>query len=78
MANYQTVKNSLKKLESQLHDTDQRQFGGVITIEEYEKLKPFVEAVGGVSRKVGNLVVPRKLSEEEWIKKHGILEVVGP
>jgi len=71
MSNYQTLKNSLKKLESQQHDTDNRQFCGVITKEDLERLRPLAPSKGGNNRHVGYLVVPRKLTEAEWIEKHG-------
>ena len=76
MANYQTLKNSLRKLESQQQDTDQRQYCGVITQEEYDKLDAFVPPAGGNNRHIGYLLVPRRLTEEEWAKKYGTLKTL--
>jgi hypothetical protein len=66
MANYQTLKNSLKKLESHKKVTDQRQYSGVIYFDEYEKLIIPSEGHNGRKNKVGYLVVPRPLSITEW------------
>lgn len=67
MANYQTLKNSLKKLESRQKETDQRQYCGVIFFDAYEKLIIPAKWNNGRKNKVGYLVVPRPcLTPEEW------------
>ncbi len=66
MANYQTLKNSLKKLESRQEKTDQREYSGVIFFDEYEKLIIPAEGNNGRKNKVGFLVVPRPLTIAEW------------
>ena len=66
MANYQTLKNSLKKLESRQEKTDQRECSGVIFFDEYEKLMASDEGNNGRKNKVGYLVVPRPLSVADW------------
>ena len=72
MSNYQTLKNSLKKLETQQEKTEKKPHCGVITYDEYEKLtftddRPHV--VNG--NKVGYLLVPKKLTLEEWEALNG-------
>lgn len=76
MPSYQTIKNSLKKLEAKQEDDDHRMFCGVITRENYDKLEPFTPPSGGVNRKVGYLVIPRRLTELEWAEKHGTLKTL--
>ncbi len=71
MGSYQTVKNTIKKLEEKQKETDMRQHCGVITREDYEKLEHVISPSGGNSRKVGFLVMTRKLTEAEWIEKYG-------
>jgi hypothetical protein len=71
MTTYQTVKNSLRKLESQQHETDNRQFSGVIYQEEYEKLELPTTPATGNNRHIGYLLVPRRLTDVEWSFKHG-------
>ncbi|NTW87787.1 MAG: hypothetical protein HGB26_01375 [Desulfobulbaceae bacterium] len=71
MPSYLTLKNSLKKLESQQLETDNRQFCGVVTQEAYDKLEFPAAPAGGNNRHIGYLIVPRRLSESEWNGKHG-------
>jgi len=66
MANYQTFKNSLKKLESRQNETDQREYCGVIYIDEYEKLAASDEGFRRSTGKFGFLVIPRPLSLDQW------------
>jgi len=66
MANFQTVKNTLKKLESRQQETDQQEYCGVIFIDEYEKLVIPAKGRNGRKNKVGFLVVPRPLPAAEW------------
>lgn len=66
MPSYQTVKNTLKKLESKQQETDQQDGCGVIYIDEFEKLPPPTKCHNGRRRKVGYLVVPRPLTAVEW------------
>lgn len=67
MANFQTVKNALKKLESRQSETDQQDGCGVIFIDVFLKLPPLPEHHNGRRRKVGYLVVPRRsLTAAEW------------
>jgi len=66
MANFQTVKNTLKKLELRQQETDQQEHCGVIFIDEYEKLVLPARGRGGRTSKVGFLVVPRPLTAAEW------------
>ena len=66
MANYQTLKNALKKLESRQKETNQREYCGVIFTDEYEKLIVPPEGNNGRNNKVGFLVVPRPMSLLEW------------
>ena len=66
MGNYQTLKNCLGKLEAKQKAKSQRQYCGVISIEDYENLElPEMEDTGS-NTKVGYLVVPRRLTEGEW------------
>ena len=58
MANYQTLKNSLKKLESRQKETDQREYSGVIFFDEYEKLIIPADRNNGRKNKVGYPCVP--------------------
>ncbi len=69
MSNYQTFKNTIKKLEAKQLDRDNYPYSGVICVEDYEKLV-LPEEPEGHRSKVGFLVVPRRLTEEEWVSKH--------
>lgn len=71
MANIQTVKNTIKKLENKQAEENKYPHCGVITVEEYEKLTIPDAPEGGNKRRVGYLVVPGRKSEEEWGAKHG-------
>ena len=66
MANYQTLKNTLKKLESCQKETDQKEYCGVIFADEYEKLAIPADRCNGRNNKVGYLVVQRPLTVAEW------------
>lgn len=74
MSNFQTIKNSLKKLELKQEDTDQRQFCGVISQEAFEKLEIPATAPRGNQRHIGYLIAPRRLTEDEWEAKYGAQE----
>lgn len=71
MSNFQTLKNSIKKLESKNVEEDRRQFSGVICQEEFEKLEHSDAPMGGINRNIGYLLVPHRLTEAEWEAKHG-------
>jgi len=66
MPSYQTVKNTLKKLESRQQETDTKEYCGVIYMDEYEKLVIPTTGRSGRNNKVGFLVVPRPLTAVEW------------
>ncbi len=66
MANYQTLKNTLKKLESHQKEKDHTQQCGVIYADEYEKMVLTGEGFKTSKSKVGYLVVPRQLTLAEW------------
>ncbi|MBV5329069.1 MAG: hypothetical protein JZU65_15820 [Chlorobium sp.] len=66
MTSYQTVKNTLKKLESRQKETDTKEYSGVIYIDEYEKLIIPANGRSGRKCKVGYLVVPRPMTMAEW------------
>ena len=66
MPSYSTVKNTLKKLESRQNETDQKEYCGVIYIDDFEKLVIPTDGKGSRKNKVGYLVVPRPLSLAEW------------
>lgn len=71
MANYTTIKNFLKKLENKLGEADKFQHCGVILKDDYEK--PMLSgARKGDKSNFGFLVVPRRLTEDEWISKYGV------
>jgi len=72
MANYQTVKNTLKKLETCQDDANQKEGCGVIYLDEYEKLPPAVARRKGQRRKVGYLVVPRPMTMAEWQAEYAL------
>jgi len=71
MSSYLTLKNSLKKLESKQQETEKRPGCGVIYQDEYEKLVFIDEPTERHGNRVGYLVVPRKLTLEEWEEKYG-------
>ena len=71
MPSYLTQKNSLKKLESKQQGTEKRPGCGVIYQDEYEKLVFIDEPTERHGNRVGYLVVPRKLTLEEWEEKYG-------
>ncbi|NTV46575.1 MAG: hypothetical protein HGB11_08685 [Chlorobiales bacterium] len=71
MANFQTIKNCLKKLESKNTDDDRRQFCGVICQEAFDKLEIPSAPASGNTRHIGYLLVPRRLTDAEWSDKHG-------
>lgn len=67
MANFQTVKNTLKKLETLQQETNRPEGSGVIFQDEYEKLPPATESCrNGRRNRVGYLVVPKQLNAAEW------------
>ena len=66
MANFQTVKNTLRKLETRQKETIRPEGCGVIFIDEYEKLPPVIDGQGSRNSKTGYLVVPRPMSIEQW------------
>lgn len=71
MGSYTTIKNSLKKMENKLGEGKKSQHCGVILKADFEKLV-FPEEGIGERRKVGYLVIPGKLTVEEWELKHAI------
>lgn len=67
MASFQTIKNSLKKLENKEQESDKYPHSGVIFSDEYEKLVFPEESFKGNRRKVGYLVVERPFTTvQEW------------
>jgi hypothetical protein len=74
MSNFQTIRNSLKKLENQQDKTEKKHLCGVIYIEDYKKLIFHDEHSGGNRRSTGYLLVPRRLTVEEWVSKYGATE----
>jgi|WetSurMetagenome_2_1015567.scaffolds.fasta_scaffold1828007_1 hypothetical protein len=71
MSNFQTLKNTLKKLETIQEKTVKNPLCGVIYHEDYEKIIFFNEPSGGNRKISGYLVIPRRLTMEEWESKHG-------
>jgi len=71
MSNFQTIKNSLKKLESKQLSTEKVPGCGVIYKDEYDKMTFDDEPYQEGKARVGYLVVPRKLSMEEWDRENG-------
>lgn len=71
MSNFQTIKNSLKKLETKQKDTEKIPRCGVICCDDFEKME-FPDEPSGRNRcTIGYLVIPRPLTVEEWKKKYG-------
>ena len=66
----QNVKNTIKRLENKQAEADKYPHCGVILQKEYDKLI-FTDEPEGNQRRVGYLVVPGRMSEEEWEAKHG-------
>lgn len=74
MSNYTTIKNSLKKLEQKKAKKDKSPHCGVIYQEDYDKLE-FLDEPERNQKNVGYLVVPRRLSMEEWVEKYGAVGI---
>lgn len=66
MANFQTLKNTLKKLESRQKETDTREYCGVIYVDEYEEMADSGEGFKKSTGRVGYLVIQRPLTIEAW------------
>ena len=70
VANYQTLRNSLKKLESKSCEDNDKEFCGVISSNNLEKMKGNENSERKMSRFCGYLLAPKILSEVEWEKKY--------
>jgi len=66
MPSYQTLKNSIKKLETRQKETTPQDGCGVIYQEDYARLPTTSNCKGGRKNKIGYLVVPRPMTLSEW------------
>lgn len=71
MANYQTLRNSLKKLESKNCDDNDKEFCGVISNNDLEKMKGSENPARKTIRFCGYLLAPTILSEGDWEARYG-------
>jgi hypothetical protein len=71
MSNYQTLKNSLKKLENKQQDTEKKPNCGVVFQDEFEMIEIPDVPLGRNRCTIGYLVVPRPLTMEQWDRKYG-------
>jgi hypothetical protein len=71
MANFQTIKNSLKKLENQRDKTEKNPLCGVIHQEVYDKMEFPDNLLEGNRKSTGFLLITKRLTEVEWELKNG-------
>ena len=70
MANFLTLKNSLKKLEVKQREKEKYPHCGVIRRSDYDKLDFSQISPENNSRKVGYLLVPDKVTLEQWEEEY--------
>jgi len=71
MSNFQTIKNSLKKLENQRDKTEKKPHCGVIHQEVYDKMEFPGNPLEGNRKITGFLLITKRLTEAEWEPKYG-------
>jgi hypothetical protein len=71
MANFQTLRNSLKKLELKNCEDNDKEYCGVISNNDLEKIKMPVYSDKKRNRFCGYLLAPIILSEIEWEERYG-------